>query len=105
MSDSYTTKDVIERLDQMIAIMKLANKNTLDDIKKEIQSDPISKKIIQICSDEGLGYSELAEKVADQTKSGKSTVELRITKLREMKILSTERDGKKVVYRYSGLLE
>jgi len=30
MSDSYTNRDVVERLDQLIAIMKLAYKDQLD---------------------------------------------------------------------------
>lgn len=105
MNKEYTTKDIVDRLDQLIALLKLANRDELERIKKEIEKDTISEKILELTLERDIGYSELAETVAKLTNRGKSTVELRITKLSELKLLNKKRVGKKVQYSNSGILE
>ena len=105
MSDEYTTKDIVDRLDQLIALWKLANREELGKIKNEIEKDDISKKILELTSEDGLAYSELAENVAKLTNRGKRTVELRIMRLSDLNLLNKKREGKKVLYSNSGILE
>ena len=105
MSDEYTTKDIVNRLDLLIALWKLANREELSKIKNEIEKDDISKRILELTSEDDLGYSELAENVAKLTNKGKSTVELRIIRLAGLKVLNKKRAGKKVLYSNSGILE
>lgn len=77
----YTTKDVVERLDQLIAIMKLANQAKLNEIKSEIEKDKISKEIIKLCSDRSWGYSDLVDQIIKNTSTSKSTAERRVAEL------------------------
>lgn len=101
----YTTKDVVDRLDQLIAIMKLANQTKLNEIKNELAKDKVSEEIIKLCSDHSWGYSELIDQIIKNTSTSKSTAERRVTELQEMKLLTKTRQGRNVEYTYSGLLE
>jgi len=105
MSDRYTTKEVVERLDLLIAIMKLSNKKELDDIKIQINKDDVFKKIIDLCSDSPMVYSDLVSKVMESTGKKERTVQGKISELQDMKILNKNREGRNVVYSYSGILE
>ena len=74
MSD-YTNKDIVERLDQLIAIMKLANKNQLDAQKEIISKDDVSQAILEILESGPMDYSTLAVKTTQKT--GKSEINSR----------------------------
>ena len=105
MSDSYTTKDVIERLDQLITIMKLANSKTLNEYKEKISKDNVSQAILDILEDGPLDSSTLKEAVAKKTEKSEKTVQRRILDLYEEKILIKKREGKNLYYQNSGILE
>lgn len=105
MSDTYTDKDIVERLDQLIAIMKLANKSQLDAQKELISKDDMSQAILELLTDGPMDYSTLAEKAAQ--KSGKSDriAQSRIADLTDSKILAKKREQGKTLYYNSGILE
>ena len=105
MSDSFTTKDVVKRLDQLIAIMKLSNAEKLNQYKKDIEKDDVSQAILDLVSEEPLDYSTLAEKEAAKTGKSERTVKSRIAELSDKKILMTKREGRKKYYYNSGILE
>lgn len=105
MSDTYSTKDVVERLDQLIAIMKLSNADKLDQYRKEIKKDTVSQAILDLVSNEPLDYSTLSEKVAEKTRKSERTVKSRIAELSDKKILTTKREGRQTFYFNSGILE
>jgi len=105
MSDPYTTKDVVERLDQLIAIMKLSNAEKLNQYKKEIEKDDVSQAILDLISDEPLDYSTLALKAKEKTGKSERTAKSRIAELTEKKILMKKREGGKTLYFNSGILE
>lgn len=105
MSDPYTTKDVVERLDQLIAIMKLANAKTLNEYKETISKDKVSLAILELLDSGPLDYSTLYEKAAEKTGKSERTVKRRIAELSDSKILSKKREGGNVIYKNSGILE
>jgi len=98
-------KEVIDRLDQLIAITKLANKDKLDERKKQISNDEVSKAILELLESGPMDYSTLAEKTVE--KSGKSlrTAQSRISELTDDKILVKRRESGKTIYFNSGILE
>ena len=105
MGLEYTNKDIVERLDQLIAILKLSNADKLDKYRKEIKKDEVSQAILNIVSNEPLDYSTLSEKVAETTGKSERTVKSRIAELSDKKILLTLREGRKTFYYDSGILE
>jgi len=105
MSEPYTTKDVVERLDQLIAIMKLANAKTLNEYKENISKDEVSQAILELLESGPLDYSTLYEKAAEKSGKSERTVQRRITELSDNKILSKKREGGNVLYQNSGILE
>ena len=105
MSDAYTNKDVVERLDKLIAIMKLAYKDQLDTQKEIISKDKVSKTILELLNEDSMDYSTLVEKTAIKAITSHRTVKRRIADLSDSKILSKRRESGKTVYFNSGILE
>jgi len=105
MSDPYTTKDVVERLDQLIAIMKLSNAEKLNQYKDDIEKDDVAKAILDLVSDEPLDYSTLAENVAKKTGKSERTAQRKIAELSDRKIVVKKREHGKTLYFNSGILE
>lgn len=79
----------------------------MEKIKKfkiKIRSDKISARILD-SSDGSLSYSKLVEKVSEELGCAQITVMKKISELKEMGFLITERKGKEVLYDKSGLFE
>lgn len=96
--------EISHKLDQLIILTKL---NSLDLIKKyktKIRRDKISAKILDY-SDGSLSYSKLVEKVSKELGVAEITVMKKISELKEMGFLITERKGREVIYDKSGLFE
>jgi len=96
--------EISNKLDQLIILGKLTNKNVLDSYQKEIKDDPIYSKLVEY-ADGNFSSSDLAIKVAEETGSAEITVKVRMAKLREMGFLTARREGREVFYEKSGLFE
>ena len=97
-------KEISHKLDQLIILTKL---NSLDVIKKhkaKIRGDKVFAKILDY-SDGSLSYSKLCEKVSKELGVAEITVMKKVSELKEMGFLVTERKGRKVYYATSGLFE
>ena len=105
MDEEYSTKDIVERLDQLIAIMKLSNADKLDEFRKEISKDEVLSEILTLISDQPLDFSTILETVAQKTGKSNRTVQRGISELVEKKILYKKRVGIQSLYFNSGLLE
>jgi DNA-binding transcriptional ArsR family regulator len=90
-------------LNQILSLLKIANKKTLDEARSKIQGDKTAAKILELCS-QPISYMELAKQVAVQTGVAEITVRRRISELKESGILVTNRRGKEVFYTDSGLI-
>ena len=104
MSEKVTLKDVVDRLDLLIALFKLANKDTILEVKKEIEKDPVLKKLLEL-ADGSKEYTALAEEVAKATGKHVRTVKAKISKLAELGALRGIRRGRKVYYQNTGLYD
>jgi DNA-binding transcriptional ArsR family regulator len=102
--DQKILKEISNKLDQLIILTKL---NSLDIIKKykvAIRRDTIAAKILDY-SDGSLSYSKLVEKTSKELGVAEITVMKKISELRDMGFLVTERKGREVYYDKSGLFE
>jgi len=104
MNEEVTLKDVVQRLDQLIALWKLTNRDLIRKIKNEIMKDEISRKILEL-ADGSREYTLLAEEVAKLTGKTSRTVKSRIAELSEMGIIRGTRKKGKVYYETTGVLD
>lgn len=97
-------KEISRKLDQLIILTKLGNLNIIAEYKTRVRGDKVSGKILDY-SDGSLGYSELCEKISKELGVAEITVMKKVSELKEMGYLVTERRGRKVYYDTSGLFE
>ncbi len=97
-------EEISNKMDQMIILLKLSNRNELKAFEKEIKRDKVSSRILEL-ADGTLTYSNLSKKIAEEMKVAEITVKKKISTLREMGFLITRREGREVYYENSGLFE
>jgi DNA-binding transcriptional ArsR family regulator len=97
-------RDISKKLDQLIILMKLSNKATLEDVRKKIERDKIVLKILE-SADGSLSYSTMSKKISEDLGVAEITVKKKISELKELGILMSVRRGKEVYYESTGLLE
>lgn len=102
--DLEVLKEISHKLDQLIALWKLDNWESLKKFEKEIKKDKVYSKVLKY-ADGSLSYSDLSKKVANETGAAEITVKQKISILKERKILITKRKGRFVHYENSGLLD
>jgi len=97
-------REISRKLDQLIILLKLSNRNVLNQFKREVQRDRVSARILEL-ADGTLTYSDLSKKVSEEMGVAEITVKKKISRLREMGFLITRREGRQVYYENSGLFE
>jgi len=96
-------KEISHKLDQLIVLSKLSNQKVIEELRQQVEKDPVSSKILELTINP-LSYSELSKRVADDTKAAQRTVKRKIASLKASGLLVTKRSGKEVYYENSGLL-
>ena len=97
-------KEISHKLDQLIILTKLSSLDIIEKYKAKVRGDKVFARILDY-SDGSLGYSELCEKVSKELGVAEITVMKKVSELKEMGFLVTERKGRKVYYATSGLFE
>ena len=97
-------REISHKLDQLIILLKLSNRDVLNQFKREVQRDRVSARILEL-ADGTLTYSELSKKIANEMDVAEITVKRKISRLREMGLLIIRREGRQVFYENSGLFE
>ena len=97
-------REISHKLDQLIILLKLSNRNVLNQFKREVQRDRVSARILEL-ADGTLTYSDLSKKISEEMGVAEITVKKKISRLREMGFLITRREGRQVYYENSGLFE
>ncbi|RLI39356.1 hypothetical protein DRO64_10635 [Candidatus Bathyarchaeota archaeon] len=97
-------REISHKLDQLIILLKLNNRNVLNQFKREVQRDRVSARILEL-ADGTLTYSDLSKKISEEMGVAEITVKKKISRLREMGFLITRREGRQVYYENSGLFE
>ena len=98
-------KEISQKLDKLIALWKISNREVIKRVTEEILRDKIAAKILEITREEPQTYSNIARKVSDELGVAEITVKLKISKLRELGFLIARREGRVVYYENPGLLE
>lgn len=96
--------DMEKKLDTLIALYKIGLRKELRALSDEIKSDLISTKILELV-DGTLPSGELVIKIAKITGVSEKTVKRRISDLSEKGLLTSNREGLKVYYTNSGIIE
>jgi biotin operon repressor len=97
-------RDISKKLDQLIILMKLSNKATLENVRKKIKRDKVALQILE-SADEFLSYSTISKKVSEALGVAEITVKKKISELKEMGVLIPVRKGREVYYKNSGLID
>ncbi len=104
MSEKISLKDVVDRLDQLIILWKLANRSIIQKFKEDITKDPISRKILDL-ADGSRDYTTLAEEVSQATGKSSRTAKGRISELSEKGAIRGIKKEGKVYYQSTGLYD
>jgi len=102
--EQETLKEISHKLDQLIILSKLSNLDRIAEYKRKLLGDKVSAKILAY-SDGSLSYSQLCEKISKELGVAEITVMKKVSDLRGMGFIITERRGKQVYYMTSGLFE
>jgi DNA-binding transcriptional ArsR family regulator len=97
-------REISYKLDQLIILTKLNSQDIIEKYKSKVRGDKVYAKIISY-SNGTLSYSELCEKISKELGVAEITVMKKLSELKEMGFLFTERKGKQVYYKSSGLFE
>lgn len=97
-------EEISRKLDQLIILTRLSNREIIAKYKVTVQGDKVFAKILEY-SDGSLSYSELSEKISKELGVAEITVKKKLSSLKEMGFLITERRGNQVYYTTSGLFE
>jgi hypothetical protein len=98
-----TNEDLVERLDRIAAILRLANRAEIDGARTAIRSDKVNAEILDLTSD-WVAAGKLKSSVISKTKQSKPTVERRIASLVEQGALERRGAGSASSYRSTGLI-
>lgn len=99
-----TNEDLmIERLDKIVAILKLAHRDDIDDARTAIRADKVSAQILDMTAD-WVAAGKLKTDVISKAKQSQPTVERRIASLVEQGVLECRGAGTASSYRSTGLI-
>jgi Fic family protein len=104
MSEIELLKEISRKLSQLIVLNKLARSKEINDFKEEIKKD-IALQAILTLSDGSLSSSQLKDKVIEQTKVSKATIERRIADLIEKGALVSNKKRNEIYYENTELFQ
>jgi hypothetical protein len=97
--------EITDRLDTIIALLKLAHREPLAVARKElVEDDDVSAAVLDAAANGAISAGSLKDKVIKKTKQSESTVKRRIADLVEMGALAKDGAGSNVTYRSTGLI-
>jgi hypothetical protein len=99
-----SSESVEQKLDLLIALTRVGVRQPLEAELKEIESDPVSKAILQRTRDD-IAAGPLKTAVMKATKQSEPTVKRRLGELVARGALSRAGAGGKVTYRNTGLFD
>jgi len=97
-------KEISRKLSQLIILFKMTNQEKIDEVRKEIKEDNVTRSILDF-ADGSLSVKSLKEKVVKSTKVSEKTVRNRIYELVDKGALIVNKKGKESFYESSGLYE
>lgn len=95
--------EIVARLDRIAAILTLAFAPQLAAARFEIMKDDVSAGILD-SSDDWISAGDLTQRVVHATGKAARSVDTRLAELRSSGVLVTKREGRKILYKNSGVL-
>lgn len=95
--------EISDKLDKLVALMKISNRDALERYKQQISKDKVLARIMEKLQ-EPLTYTDLSKQVAEELAVAEITVKKKISELKDAGLLKTVRSGREVYYENSGLL-
>ena len=103
MTEEEELKSIVHKLDVIIAISRLANKERIDAYSTQMKQDAVYAKILENTI-EPMTYGNLSRAVAEATNTAEITVKRKIADLREIGAVAVKRQGREAMYENTGLL-
>ena len=91
-------------MDALIALIKIGLRKELEALTAEVKKDKVSQKILEL-ADGSLSSGDLASQVHESIGVSEITVKRRMAELSEKGLILSHRDGLKVFYINSGIIE
>lgn len=99
-----TNEDIVDRLDTVIAVFKLAHRDQIDDARAVIRADKVKAAILDHAADDWVPAGELNAAVVKETKQSGSTVKRRVAELLSDGVLKKSGSGPTIAYKATGLI-
>ncbi len=103
-NDETIFREISEKLDSIIILLKLSNLDKLTNFKDQISKDKVYVKILELCNRK-RNYSEIAKKTSEDLGVAEITVKKKISELTKYGIISITKSGKESFYNNTGLLD
>lgn len=98
-------EDIINRLDTIISLLKLAHREPLAIVRQELAGDDVSAAILEATAgDQPVSAGVLKSKAIKATGESESTVKRRIAALVAMGALAKQGGGHTTAYKSTGLI-
>ena len=104
MAETELLREINRKMDALIALAKISLSKELKALTAEVKKDKVSQKILEL-ADGSLSSGDLASKVHELIGVSEITVKRRISELSEKGLILPHRDGSKVFYTNSGIIE
>jgi Fic family protein len=98
------SKEIEEKLDRLIALVRLAYRVDIESARKAVLADPVNAAILELAADQSRAAGDLKAEVQRFTGQSDRTVTRRIADLVAQGLLVQSGAGSKVFYRSSGLI-
>lgn len=95
---------VVERLDKMLALLRLAFADRIQVARDEVVSNPVNRAILERTTEGWVGAGDLTREVMKASGQSNSGVRGRIAALVDSEILTKRGAGPKTEYRSTGLI-
>jgi len=104
LAETELLREINRKMDALIALAKISLSKELKALTAEVKKDKVSQKILEL-ADGSLSSGDLASKVHELIGVSEITVKRRISELSEKGLILPHRDGSKVFYTNSGIIE
>jgi DNA-binding transcriptional ArsR family regulator len=102
--ESEQLAEISRKLDQLIALLKIGSRKTLEEYKRQLQQDKVYLRILEITNSPS-SYSDIVKRSHEELGVAEITVKKKIAELKAMGLLIAIRKGREVYYENSGILD
>lgn len=96
--------DLIERLDQVIALLKLGFSGQLEALQAELREDPVALGILDSLRNGPMASGELKRSVSQSANVSEKTVQRSMSELVGRGLLLAKGGGRSITYQLSGVI-